>query len=84
MTEIWRKALDSGSFVAAAFVDFKKAFDSVPHEALENKLESQCGITGNLLDWIKSYLSGRTQYTVLNSVKSELLPVKTGIPQGSV
>ena len=51
---------------------------------MENKLESQFGITGGLLDWIKSYLSGRTQYTVLNGVTSELLPVKTGIPQGSV
>ena len=42
------------------------------------------GITGGLLEWIKSYLSERTQFTVLNGVASDLLPVTAGIPQGSV
>ena len=38
LTETWRKALDSGKFVAAAFIDFRKAFDSVSHATLATKL----------------------------------------------
>ena len=84
MTETWRAALDSGKVVAVAFIDFKKAFDCVSHDILEMKLKRDFGITGTLLDWIKSYLHGRHQFTVLNGVKSEPLQVSSGIPQGSV
>ena len=42
------------------YTDFSKAFDSVPHERLLSKLEKY-GIQGNILGWIKSFLSGRCQ-----------------------
>ncbi|KAL9986828.1 hypothetical protein ACROYT_G001031 [Oculina patagonica] len=84
LTETWRTALDSGKAVAVAFIDFKKAFDSVSHDILETKLNRDFGITGMLLDWLKSYLRGRQQFTVLNGVKSEHSQVSFGIPQGSV
>ena len=84
LTEIWRMAVDLDNVVAVAFVDFKKAFDSVSHEILLRKLEVNFGITGGLLEWIKSYLSERMQFTVLTGVASDLLPVTAGIPQGSV
>jgi len=48
------------------------------------KLERHCGIKGLTLDWLKSYLTGRKQFTVLNGVKSDLLSEPMGIPQGSV
>ena len=50
---------------AVAFVDFKKAFDSVCHTLLETKLERDFGVSGPLLDWLKSYLKGRQQVTVI-------------------
>ena len=52
----WREAVDAGLVVAVAFIDFKKAFDSVSHAILETKLERDFGISGLLLDWLKSYL----------------------------
>ena len=61
-----------------AFIDFKKAFDSVSHDILEMKLNRDFRITGTLLDWL------RQQFTVLNGVKSERSRVSFGIPQGSV
>ena len=84
LTESWRRAVDSGMVVAAAFVDFKKAFDSVSHDILLKKLNCEFGVNGSLLDLIRNYLSGRQQFTVLNGVKSDLLPESMGIPQGSV
>ena len=74
----------SDSALAVAFVDFKKAFDSVLHEILLRKLEINFAITGGLLEWIKSYLTERMQFTVLNGVASDLLLVTAGIPPGSV
>ena len=75
LTETWRRAVDSGLVVAVAFVDFKKAFDSVCHTVLETKLEREFGIRGPLLDWLKSYLKGRQQVTIVNGVPSGILPV---------
>ena len=72
-----------GKLVAAAFIDFRNAFDSVPHATLIMKLERHFGIKGSTLDWLKSYLTGRKQLRVLNGVKLDFLPVSKGIPQGS-
>jgi hypothetical protein len=64
--ETWRKAVDSGLKFAVAFIDFKKAFDSVSHPILEHKLQNDFAIGGSLLTWLKSYLRDRTQYKVVN------------------
>ena len=84
LTETWRTVIDCGKFVAVAFIDFRKAFDSVPHATLIMKLERHFGIKESTRDWLKSYLTGRKQFTVLNGVMSDLIPVSMGIPQGSV
>ena len=84
LTETWRRALDTRKVVAAAFIDFRKTFDSVPHATLLMKLRRDFGVTGTLLDWLRNYLNGRQQFTVINGVWSDLLPVTIGVPQGSV
>ena len=65
------------------FLDFSKAFDSVPHEELLYKLWIM-GITGPLWLWFKSYLSSRVHYVSLDGASSSFLPVLSGVPQGSV
>lgn len=84
LMEMWRRALDSRKFVALVFINVRKTFDSVSHATLVMKLWRDFGITGMLLDWLKSYLSERRQFTVLNGTKSDMLPVSIGIPKGSV
>ena len=56
---------------------------SVPHERLLIKLESY-GISGNVLRWIRSFLTGRTQYVKVGQKKSSPCSLSSGIPQGSV
>ena len=84
MTEIWRSAIDSNEVVCIVLVDFQKAFNCVSYCVLLRKLEKDFGINGVLLDWLRSYLDNRKQYTVLNGIASDLNTVKSGIPQGSV
>ena len=77
------KKLDEGYLVAGVFFDLQKAFDLVNHSILIDKL-SYYGFRGKLLDWLKSYLNNRRQFTVVNNVKSDTLSVSYGVPQGSV
>ena len=63
--------------------DLIKAFDRVPHGPLLLKLRS-VGITGPLLSWLRSYLADRTQVVTVHGVTSNIVPVISGVPQGSV
>ena len=65
------------------FHDFKKAFDSVSHNELLVKLW-HFGITGDLWYWFKAYLTDRKQYVSINNYHSLLLPVISGVAQGSI
>ena len=65
------------------YLDFKKAFDGVPHDILLQKIE-MLGIGGNFLKIIASYLSKRKQYVKLNGFNSETGQVTSGDPQGSL
>uniref|UniRef100_A0A8C7YP82 Reverse transcriptase domain-containing protein n=1 Tax=Oryzias sinensis TaxID=183150 RepID=A0A8C7YP82_9TELE len=76
-------AIDQKRCVAGIFIDLKKAFDTINHDILLNKLE-QYGIRGIVLDWIRSYLSMRKQFVKLGDVCSACLDVSCGVPQGSV
>ena len=76
MIEKWYLALDDGKSIDVLFIDYQKAFDSVSHDILRIKL-SACGISGLLYEYIRSYLRQRSQYTVLNGVKSESKSVRS-------
>ena len=75
--------LDSGYPVDVIYLDFKKAFDKVPHQRLLLKFASH-GISGNVLKWIENWLRDRKQRVVLNVQLSEWCQVLSGVPQGSV
>ena len=79
----WLSFLDNNIPVDAVYLDFRKAFDTVPHERLISKL-SGYGIQGNLLQWIRDFLCDRTQYVTINNNSSNTIPVSSGVPQGSV
>ena len=77
------EAIDHGQAVDSIFFDFSKAFDTIPHDKLILRLRS-CGITGNILLWIHDFLTNRQQKVRLDDVFSTLLPVTSGVIQGSV
>ena len=77
------KALDSGKEVRAVFCDISKAFDRVWHSGLLYKLQV-AGVTGEVLDWFKSYLLNRKQRVVLPGAVSDWTPICAGVPQGSI
>ena len=65
------------------YLDFRKAFDSVDHNILLCKLHS-LGIDGLLFSWFEAYLEDRRQFVSVNGHHSDLLPVTSGVPQGSI
>ena len=68
--------------VVGIFIDFTKAFDTVNHEILLEKLYHY-GIRGTAHDWFRSYLTDRQQFVEYNGSKSNVLHVPCGVPQGS-
>ncbi len=75
--------LENGKYVAGIYLDISKAFDTVDHSILLYKLEHY-GIRGEPLEWFKSYLTNRKQFTVVNNQQSSTKNIKYGVPQGSV
>ena len=76
-------ALDKKQHCAALFVDLSKAFDTVDHQILLNRLKN-IGLHASACDWFSDYLSSRRQCVKSGNFQSEFLPVTKGVPQGSV
>ena len=76
-------ALDRNEYVIGIFLDIKKAFDSINHDILLQKLEHY-GFRGHFQLFMRSYLSNREQYTLINGCNSEKCSIKYGVPQGSI
>ena len=83
MLEIIQKALDDGQIACGIFIDFEKAFDTVSHDILLEKLDHY-GIRGISNDWFRSYLSDRSQFISINGFNSDYKTIKYGVSQGSV
>ena len=77
------KNMDEGKVTGAIFLDLKKAFDTVNHSLLLNKLK-KFGIRDIELNWFKSYLNNRMQSVKVGSTLSDLELINIGIPQGSI
>ena len=77
------KSLDSKTQTDMLILDFSKAFDTVAHQRLLLKLEHY-GIRGQLLEWIKKWLTTRRQKVVVDGEGSAEVPVTSGVPQGTV
>lgn len=75
------KSMNENSQTDLFVLDFQKAFDTVPHERLLNKLHHY-GIQGHTHQWIRTWLKQRTQSVVINGVKSDSVLVLSGVPQG--
>ena len=79
ITQSW----DTDDIVIGVFIDLKRAFDTVPPDILLKKMYAY-GIRGNAFKLLKSYLTDRTQYVIYDSKQSKTLPIKCGVPQGSI
>ena len=81
--DLWTEALEEGVAIDAVYLDFAKAFDTVPHARMMAKLQG-CGIDGAVLEWIRSFLTERRQRICIRGNESSWSAVRSGIPQGTV
>ena len=75
--------LDLGQQSDLLLLGFSKAFDTVPHQRLLNKLDFY-GIRGNLTTWLEQWLTTRHQRVLVDGVSSSAIPIRSGVPQGTV
>ena len=77
-------AQDHGELTALLLLDLSAAFDTIDHDLLLSRLTKWFGIDGLVLQWVRSYLTGRSQLVKVNGVLSTPQLLLCGVPQGSV
>ena len=75
--------MQEGKVPVGVFLDMSKAFDTLNHDILLDKL-SYLGISGISKDLLASYLPNRQQYLRFDNQNSEIAQITTGVPQGSI
>jgi exonuclease III len=76
-------SLNRGEYAAGIFLDFSKAFDTVNHNILLKKLDHY-GVRGIPNNWVRSYLTNRTQFCTYDGKSSNTSNITCGVPQGSI
>ena len=84
MCDEWLENMDNRKLTGVVFLDIKKAFDSINHGILLNKMNKRFGISSIELKWFESYLSNREQQCSINEQLSSKKTITCGIPQGSI
>ena len=77
------KSIDENKYIGVVFLDLKKAFDTVDHHIMLQKL-SKYGLSANAVNWFRDYLTGREQRTKIMGSKSVFRNIVCGVPQGSI
>ena len=83
MFDSWVDAVDKGDLVGVCMLDMSAAFDVVDHSILLKKLKLY-GFDDGAVQWMKDYLSGRSQAVYVDGALSSFLDVNIGVPQGSI
>ena len=84
LTDTLYKALDKNMDLTTIYLDISRYFDKIWHAGLLAKCKYQCGIMGDLLKWLESYLENRTHSVTLDTATSSTQTINAGCPQGSV
>jgi len=82
-SKLWTEALDCGYGLDILYLDYRKAFDTVPHRRLLLKLQGY-GISDNYIKWISSFLTSRMMRVGVSGEFSQWVEVVSSVPQGSV
>ena len=77
-------AIDNKEVVCLVLLDLSTAFDTVDHLILLERLKIIFGLIGAVINWITSYLLGRSQKVVVGNANSSAVPLSSGVPQGNI
>jgi len=83
VTDDLLQAIDDKKISALVLLNMSKPFDSIRHDILLQKLQA-LSVSVSCRDWFHSYLVGRSQRVRINDAISDALPLKYGVPQGSI
>ena len=79
-----QEVLDKGQIMVVILLDQSSAFDIVDHDILLQRLQTEAGLCGNVLNWFRSYLSARRQCVIIGGESSDEYTLQRGVPQGSI
>jgi len=81
--EAWTRLIEEGFGIDIVYLDYRKAFDTVPHQRLMQKIRD-LGLSKEIVNWIKDFLQDRKMKVYVRGSCSEWIDVISGVPQGSV